>query len=303
MTEDSRKNLRQRIRFLLDALDLSARPVVCDVGANPIYVPSYMVLKRQGGCDVIGFEPQKEAYDQLVAAASDQETYVNAALGKPGPATLYAYKSQGFTSLYRLRKASLDMLQRYQPQLATEQEIAVELQALDDLEDLPPIDLLKIDVQGAELDIISGGQKALSQAVAIIPEVRFLPLYENEPSFAELDTELRRQGFTLHKLLDPVVQMLPSPQRDSLVRKVAASQWVDGDAVYVRNLEGMAEWSDAQLRNLALFAATVFNSQDLALMCLARLSDRGAAPKNIGAQYATLLQEKYFKHGEARAAS
>ena len=295
MIEDNRKNLRQRARFLRDALALESRPVVCDVGANPAYPPPYTVLQRQGGCDVVGFEPQKDHFERLIEKASDSETYFNAALGKPGPATLHVYESGGFTSLYSLRRASLDVLQRFHVQLDNEQQIEVELQSLDGLKDLPKIDMLKIDVQGAELDIIAGGREALSRAVVIYPEVRFFPLYEGEPTFGELDTELREQGFAFHKLRHPVTQLLPSPHRAGMERTVTASQWVDADAVYVRNLETIDNWDADQVRKLALFAGTVFDSQDLALMCLDRLARSDQIAPAVPDEYAALLPDKYFK--------
>jgi len=300
--DGGRKNLRQRVLFLLDHLGLEARPTVCDVGANPVEMPIYTVLKRQHGCDVIGFEPQKAAFDDLVANAGPNETYFNAAVGRSGPATLHVYKSGGFTSLYKLRRASTTLLQRFMRQHDLEKLEAVQLTSLDEVEALPKIDFLKIDVQGAELEIISTARRALSNALVVVPEVRFYQMYEDEPSFADLDTELRNQGFMLHKLFSPTVSTLPNSVGHTMKRSRAASQWIDGDAVYVRNLEGMSTWPDEHLRKMALFAGTVFDSQDLAMMCLDHLAERHAIGADIPANYAKLIPDEFYKQTLAQAA-
>ena len=41
------------------------------------------------------------------------------------------------------------------------------------------IDFIKIDVQGAELDVFKGGKKALENVLKIICEMEFVPLYES----------------------------------------------------------------------------------------------------------------------------
>ncbi len=58
---------------------------------------------------------------------------------------------------------------------------------LVDLDGLSDIDLIKIDVQGAELDVFRGGGKALANALMVITEVEFVELYTGQPL-------LRRRG-------------------------------------------------------------------------------------------------------------
>ena len=69
---------------------------------------------------------------------------------------------------------------------------------LDDVSELAPVDFLSIDVQGSELAVFRHGRRRLADVVAIQTEVSFVPLYENQPTFADLDAELRDQGFIPH---------------------------------------------------------------------------------------------------------
>lgn len=289
-----RRSLRNRIRFLLDRAATAQRMVIVDVGANPVIPPPYRELMQAMGCTVVGFEPQADAFTKLQAEAAENERYVNAALGAPGKGTLHIYPTDGFTSLFPLHRPSLDFLGRFQRQLREERTLEVELHAMDDLADVPQIDLLKIDVQGAEVDIYRTSAKKLAQAVAVITEVRFYQLYKDEPTLGDLDNALRAQGFVLHKFLPTKRAALPNSQNRRLAPRHMKNQLVDGDAVYIRSMEDIEAWSSDQLKHLALSAGTVFDSQDLALRCLDVLAARGDVTPDTPEKYADLLPAQYL---------
>lgn len=60
---------------------------------------------------------------------------------------------------------------------------------------LPPPDLIKLDVQGAELDVLAGAGALLQQCSAIIAEISFLSYNENAPLFADVVAGLGKHGF------------------------------------------------------------------------------------------------------------
>ena len=57
------------------------------------------------------------------------------------------------------------------------------------------VDLLWMDVQGAELLVLRGMGGLLSSVRIIHTEVEFKPMYEGQPLFSEVDTFLREAGF------------------------------------------------------------------------------------------------------------
>lgn len=65
---------------------------------------------------------------------------------------------------------------------------------------VPPY-LIKIDVQGAELDVLAGGQMTLASAEIVIMEVSFFRFYEQGPLFGDVVTYMKSKGFVLYDLL------------------------------------------------------------------------------------------------------
>lgn len=80
----------------------------------------------------------------------------------------------------------------------------ISLDALAARDELPqPIDFLKLDTQGSELEILrSGGETVLNGVLGVGVEVEFRELYRQQPRFSEIEQYLRDQGFEL-MLLEP----------------------------------------------------------------------------------------------------
>jgi FkbM family methyltransferase len=75
---------------------------------------------------------------------------------------------------------------------------------LDDLlkDDNRNIDLLKIDVQGAELLVLRGASNTLKRTSYIWVEVSFKPLYENSATFSDIYAFMNAHQFQLISMLE-----------------------------------------------------------------------------------------------------
>ncbi len=65
-----------------------------------------------------------------------------------------------------------------------------------------PIDAVKLDLQGYELEALRGLGARLAEVRAILTEVELAPLYDGQPLFADVDAFLRAQGFRLFHLYE-----------------------------------------------------------------------------------------------------
>ncbi|MBK5946273.1 hypothetical protein CCR83_07445 [Rhodobacter veldkampii DSM 11550] len=274
---------------LLRAARPDALPIeVVDVGANPITGdPPYLALLRAGDVRVLGFEPQPDALARLMAAKSERETYLPMALGAGEVETLHICANSGFTSIFPPHEANARLL-GFQRGMRVREKVQVQTARLDDLSEVGRIDFFKIDVQGAELSIIANGRQRLSTAVLVQTELRFLPIYQGEPSLGELDAELRLQGFQLYDFAFLKHAALRSGS-GRLLRRRQHRQLVDGDAFYIRDLTAIDQTDAAQVLRLAILAEGVMNDPALVLFCLDALVRRGAVRPDIVPDYVALL--------------
>lgn len=65
-----------------------------------------------------------------------------------------------------------------------------------------PIDVLKLDLQGFELEALRGLGERLVDVRVILTEVELVPLYDGQPLFGDIDVALRQAGFRLFHLYD-----------------------------------------------------------------------------------------------------
>lgn len=78
--------------------------------------------------------------------------------------------------------------------------VVKETRTLDDVladGQCPRVDLLKLDVQGFELEVLKGAARALSQAEAVLTEVSLVPVNAGVPSFADVVAFFAARGFRL----------------------------------------------------------------------------------------------------------
>jgi hypothetical protein len=83
-------------------------------------------------------------------------------------------------------------------------------------EHLPPPDLIKLDVQGYELEVLRGGEACLRHARAVLCEVSFKVFYSGQPLFHEIVAFLAARGFTLSALGAGTALGAPLGQADAL---------------------------------------------------------------------------------------
>ncbi|HYW60275.1 MAG TPA: FkbM family methyltransferase [Xanthobacteraceae bacterium] len=82
-----------------------------------------------------------------------------------------------------------------QPNLQVRELATARLDTLVARERLPPPELIKIDVQGAELDVLSGARETLRSASVLIVEVSLVDYNRSAPLIADALAAIDRDGF------------------------------------------------------------------------------------------------------------
>lgn len=152
---------------------------------------------------VFGFEPAPENFAKAETLLRGRAQLVNAAVSDhSGTAFLNINTHSGTHSLF-----AIGALRFWKEPATTKQTIAVPCVSLDDFcsaQRIERIDILKMDIQGAELRALEGARRLLAScAIGLLAiEVEFQPLYEQQPLFEDLALFLRKYGYGLYNLYD-----------------------------------------------------------------------------------------------------
>ncbi len=191
-------DLRRRLKLMHHfGIDL-----VLDVGAD---TGEYVQQLRRHGYEgrVVSFEPLPRSFAELrrAAAADPHWEAVNIALGdRDNRATLNVAANCHSSSLREVLPAHLDAAPRAGFIGAEE----VEVRRLDSVfaeytRGAHSI-YLKIDVQGAECEVLAGAAKALPHITGMQLEMSLVPLYAGQALLPELLALMARHGFVLMSL-------------------------------------------------------------------------------------------------------
>lgn len=278
---------------LFDLLQPLRLTEIVDIGANPIDGdPPYKILLQSKLCKVTGFEPQLEALEKLNTQKSELEQYLPYAIGDGNMHTLKVCQYSGMTSLLEPDQNTFDNFVALKANATVMERVPIFTCKLDDIDEIQALDFLKIDIQGAELSVFLSGKEKLRNAVVIQTEISFVTLYENQPSFGEIDIELRSQGFIPHCFA--AVKKWPiSPFMYENEPLRAVNQLLEADIVYVRDFTQPQNISDEQLKHLALIAHYCYQSFDLTLRCINLLEQRTALPAGTQQLYINMLNNSH----------
>jgi FkbM family methyltransferase len=183
-----------------NALEISEVRTLVDVGANEgqFLLPAVKYLAPERA---IAIEMQPSAADQLRRLAPANVSIYQCAVGAaPGQATCLPSVFSQASSLLPLRPEASDL---YAIDLHQTAPYAVPMRTLDEICEeagIDAVDLLKLDVQGYELEVLRGAGRVLQRTRDLIVEVEFVPIYEGGPLFPVILQELSDRGFRLSQI-------------------------------------------------------------------------------------------------------
>jgi len=250
----------------------------------------YVGLVSQGLAHVTGFEPNRQEFQRLSKRPGPYR-YLPLFLGDGKEATFHITNYPGCSSLLEPNSDVIDLFQTMDaiPDFGNFYVKAREQVQTTRLDDVVPAvrgDLLKIDIQGAELMVLQNGRKVLGQTLVLETEAEFVPLYRDQPLFGDLHSFLRSQGFMLHKLIDCGGRPFEGVNAQNPFAPVSQLMWAD--AIFVRDFSSLEAYGDDDLIKAAAILHVVYQSYDLVALLL-REHDRRQG-RGLWSKYAAWLE-------------
>ncbi len=182
--------------------DGCSEPVYVDGGAHDGQMAKRFI-KRFPGLQVHAFEPNADLFPMLEAnlAGVPGERHPLALSSKTQTLKMFINDSPMTSSVLPRNENS----ERYFDAVTRIKEVRdLRATSLDDWFEgsgLKQVDILKLDLQGYELEALRGADRLLSRGVSCIYiEINFVPFYEGSATFGEIDVFMRSRGYKLFNL-------------------------------------------------------------------------------------------------------
>ena len=271
--------------------------MIANIGCRPIGggpEPFESILEYFSGSQIIGFETDKELCEKLNKESSNSYKFFYQALGqKNEKRKFYNTIDPMCSSLYQPNDKLLEKYQNLEmAKLKNISEIdTVSLDSFCLENQIEQIDLIKIDIQGGELDVFKGGENILKDTLFIVSEAEFFPLYINQPLFGDIHNFLIKKDFMFNKFLGFGGRAIkPIIIRNNV--NIEDTQYMWTDALFVRDLESVKKLDDQKILKLAAFSF-IYGNPDMTFFFLSEYDLRKTT--NLKIRYLNSVESINYK--------
>ena len=240
----------------------------------------------EGAVRFMTFEPDARSQEDGIVKNGWHVSLPIGLADKPGERALHLTDAPFASSLYKPNEYVLREFAIW-PWYAPAGLAAIRVDTLDNCVARLPnwrADFVKVDVEGAELDVLKGGQRTLETAFGVQIEVAFVTRNIGAPLQPDVDRWLREAGFTPYLLF-----------REHWIRAnklhgaLSQPQLIWADAVYFRDRAWIVEQiaragspEEAETRLCVVLAILlVYNAHDYAAEVIAAVSKTGAIQAHV----------------------
>jgi len=235
------------------------------------------------GSRIISVEVDEDLCAQLNVKAKKGQEFYPAALGRTQETRqFYLTRESMCCSLYPPNEALISRYYNMEPAMleSVTTTDTVSLDYFAGQHRIEDIDFIKIDIQGAELDVFMGGTNALRNVAAIVTEVEFVPHYVQQPLFGDVCAFLMSQGFMFHKFLGMASRALMPVVMNK--NKSTGSQHMWSDAMFIRDIMRLEGLPADKLLKLGILSL-IYDSPDVAFTCFHAADQKGGT--DIGMKF------------------
>ena len=270
----------------LDLFELNQKIEIMDVGAANINeTPIYSSLINNKIGNLNAFEGDERQIEKLKLKYKDSIKLFTEFLFDGSDQYLHlATPESGMTSLFKPNEKVLNFFNSFSHFGKINEIKKIKTSKLNDIEKLPLIDFAKFDIQGSELTVLKNGNLKLAKCLAIQVEVSFVCLYENQPTFGEVDLWMRESGYTPHRFID-IKRWSIAPTIFNDNPRVPGNQLLESDIIYIKDPFRTELLDNEQLKKLILLSHYCFKSYDLSVFFILELEKRKILEKDIFKNY------------------
>jgi hypothetical protein len=188
--------------------------------------------------------------------------------------------------------------------------VEIDVQALGDFLAVAPRSkpqLMKLDVQGAELPILkSMREEQWSELLGLQTEISFLPFYQGQPLFWELDAFIRSRGLLFFDILPIRIYRVHEGREFHFLRKHLnisrnrrdiSARTVTGDALYLRDPELVLQSGDRVMVGKMAVVLLIYRFLDEALWLTEEAARRGIIARDEEAALLDLIRTRAPRPG------
>lgn len=240
-----------------------------EIGASPYGTAErfHVLVDYFPNSRILAFEIDQHVCDELNRSAKPGIEYFPVALGEfEEERPIYLTEHPMCSSLLRPNEAlnSLYINLDVAKLRAIEKIKTVSLDTFCNQHRIDHIDFIKVDIQGAELEVFRGGANTLENVLFIVTEVGFVPMYVNQPLFGDVNQFLGEKGLKFHRFLKLEGRTLSPVLLNSDPDYPSQHMWAD--AIFISEIAAANTLSSQKLLKLGVLAY-LYDSLDVAYHC------------------------------------
>lgn len=270
-------NMVEALSKLINKVDPNLDFTIMEIGALPLEgapEPFYCLIDYFPKSKIIAFEVDQALCDDLNSKVDKRIKYYCNAIGrKTETRKFYNTKHPMCASLYKPNEKLLHLFNGLEvvDLVSIETIDTISLDEFVTQNDIGEIDFIKMDIQGAELEVLQGGHNSLGSVSAILSEVEFIPLYEDQPLFGDVCSFLAEQDLCFHHFLGIAGRALKPLTLNNNPNFPSQHMW--SDAFFIKDLTKIESVNDQKLLKLAVMSA-VYEAPDVVVFCLQHYDKR-----------------------------